>query len=290
MRQFHTVNKLLRMAAGTTLMALAVNFVYEPMGLVTGGVSGISILIKHITIHWIPGGFPVGVSNFLINIPIFLLALKVMGKRFTRDTFFANVWFTIMLLAIPTGTPSAMIVKDYLLAVVVGGVLTGAGLGLVFSTRTSTGGTDLLSSVMQKKLPQYTVAQVLMCIDSIVVVLGAVTFGIRAAVYAVMAVYIASHVMDTMLEGVKFAKSVYVISEQYDEIGARVMEKMNRGVTVLDVKGMYTGKNQKMLFCAVGKKQIAELAEIIRDCDDKAFVIVQDAREVLGEGFIENCQ
>ena len=290
MRQFHTVNKLLRMAAGTSLMALAVNFVYEPMGLVTGGVAGISILIKHITIPWIPGGFPVGVSNFLINIPIFLLALKVMGKKFTRDTFLANVWYTIMLLVIPTGTPSAIIVKDYLLAVVVGGVLTGAGLGLVFSTRTSTGGTDLLSSVMQKKLPQYTVAQLLMCIDSIVVVLGAVAFGIRAAVYAVMAVYIASHVMDTMLEGVKFAKSVYVISEQYDEIGNRVMEKLNRGVTILDVKGMYTGKKQKMLFCAVGKKQIAELAEIIRDCDDKAFVIVQDAREVLGEGFIENCQ
>lgn len=290
MKQFHTVNKLLRMAAGTSLMALAVNFVYEPMGLVTGGVSGLSILIKHMTTPWIPGGFPVGVSNFLINIPIFLLALRVMGKRFTRDTFFANVWFTVMLLVIPTGSPSANIVKDYLLAVVVGGVLTGAGLGLVFSARTSTGGTDLLSSVMQKKLPQYTVAQILMCIDSIVVVLGAVTFGIRAAVYAVMAVYIASHVMDAMLEGVKFAKSVYVISEQYDEIGSRVMEKLNRGVTILDVKGMYTGKKQKMLYCVVGKKQIAELTEIIRVCDDRAFVIVQDAREVLGEGFIENCQ
>ena len=143
---------------------------------------------------------------------------------------------------------------------------------------------------MQKKLPQYTVAQILMCIDSIVVVLGAVTFGIRAAVYAVMAVYIASHVMDTMLEGVKFAKSVYVISEQYDQIGSCVMEKLNRGVTILDVKGMYTGKKQKMLYCVVGKKQIAELTEIIRVCDDRAFVIVQDAREVLGEGFIENCQ
>lgn len=290
MRQFHTVNKLLRMTAGTSLMALAVNFVYEPMGLVTGGVAGISILIKHMTTPWMPGGFPVGVSNFLINIPIFLLALKVMGKKFTRDTFFANVWFTLMLLVIPTGSPSAIIVKDYLLAVVVGGVLTGAGLGLVFSARTSTGGTDLLSSVMQKRLPQYTVAQVLMCIDSIVVVLGALVFGIRAAVYAVMAVYIASRVMDTMLEGVKFAKSVYVISEQYDEIGNRVMEKLNRGVTILDVKGMYTGKKQKMLYCVVGKKQIAELTEIIRVCDDRAFVIVQDAREVLGEGFIENCQ
>ncbi len=290
MRQFHTVNKLLRMAAGTSLMALAVNFVYEPMGLVTGGVSGLSILIKHMTTPWIHGGFPVGVSNFLINIPIFLLALRVMGKRFTRDTFFANVWFTVMLLVIPTGSPSAIIVKDYLLAVVVGGVLTGAGLGLVFSARTSTGGTDLLSSVMQKKLPQYTVAQILMCIDSIVVVLGAVTFGIRAAVYAVMAVYIGSRVMDAMLEGVKFAKSVYVISEQYDQIGSRVMEKLNRGVTILDVKGMYTGKKQKMLYCVVGKKQIAELTEIIRVCDDRAFVIVQDAREVLGEGFIENCQ
>ncbi len=290
MRQFHTASRLLRMTAGTSLMALAVNFVYEPMGLVTGGVSGISILIKHMTTPWIPGGFPVGVSNFLINIPIFLLALKVMGKRFTRDTFLANVWFTLMLLVIPTGLPSAVIVKDYLLAVVVGGVLTGVGLGLVFSAQTSTGGTDLLSSVMQKKIPRYTVAQVLMCIDSIIVILGAVTFGIRAAVYAVMAVYIASRVMDTMLEGVKFAKSVYVISEQYDEIGSRVMEKLNRGVTVLDVKGMYTGKKQKMLFCVVGKKQIAELAEIIRDCDDRAFVIVEDAREVLGEGFIENCQ
>lgn len=278
--------KWFRIVVGVLFMALAVNIVYEPMGMVTGGVAGFSIVIKKISSYWIPGGIPVGVSNFILNIPIFLMAFKVKGKHFVIDTFIANCIYTVAMLKIPI-YPIAE--KDYVLAVVTGGVLTGIGLGMVFLAQTSTGGTDLLSAIINKKLPQYSIARILLVIDSAVVVCGAVIFGISSAIYACMAVYISSKIMDSILEGGKFAKSIFVISEKYEQIGEKILQDLERGVTIIDAAGMYSGTEYKMLFCVMGKKQLAKFNEIVREIDDKAFVIIGDAREVFGEGFIENC-
>ena len=277
----------LMIAAGTVCMALAVNLVYEPLGMVTGGISGLSIVVRRLTGQWLGKSVPVWLSNLLLNIPIFLTALKIKGKSYMRMTLFANLCFTGALFLIPVpDTPQ----KDFVLAAVVGGVLTGAGLGLVFSRGCSTGGTDLLGAVIHHFFPYYPVGQILFLLDCLIIAAGAWVFGIRPAVYAVVAIYLTTRLMDAIVAGGNFAKLAYIISDHYEEIGHSVMSQLGRGVTVLDGAGMYTGKQRKMLMCVVDRKQISRVSQIARNIDKKAFVIISDIREVQGEGFVEKVQ
>lgn len=277
----------LRIILGTVLMALAVNLVYEPLGMVSGGVSGFAIVIKRVSQLWLPFEIPVWLTNFVVNIPIFLVAYRMKGKSFLRKTLLANLLFTTFMFFLPQGMEGQ---KDYLLAAVAGGVLNGAGLGLIFSTGSSTGGTDLLSVIVNHVLPHYTVAKLLFILDTVIILAGAYFFGIPVAIYAGISVFLTSRIMDAMIEGVKFAKLAYVVSDNYDKIGKEIMRELGRGVTALDSKGMYTGKNRLVLLCVVSKKEIVKLTRIARRYDPAAFVIISDAREVLGEGFVENRQ
>ncbi len=151
---------------GTLCMAMAVNFVYEPMHMVTGGVSGTAIIIKGLSMNWSDFEIPVWMTNILLNIPIFLWGYFVRGKRYLRVTFVANLLFTLFLFCIPV-IPIRQ--KDYFLAALYGGILNGTGLGLVFSTGYSTGGTDLLSSILHKYMPQVPIARILFCLDAAVI-------------------------------------------------------------------------------------------------------------------------
>ena len=226
---------LMMIAAGTICMALAVNLVYEPLGMVTGGISGLSIIVRRLTGRWLGFSVPVWLSNLLFNIPIFLTALKIKGKAYMRMTLFANLCFTAALFLIPVpSTPQ----KDFVLAAVVGGVLTGAGLGLVFSRGCSTGGTDLLGAVIHHFFSYYPVGQILFLLDCLIIAAGAWVFGIRPAVYAAVAVYLTTRLMDTIVAGGNFAKLAYIISDHYEEIGCSVMSQLGRGVTVLEGTGM----------------------------------------------------
>lgn len=276
-----------KIAAGTICMALAVNLVYEPLGMVTGGISGLSIIVRRLTGWWFGVSVPVWLSNLLLNIPIFLTALKIKGRKYMKMTLFANLCFTAALFLIPV--PSAP-QKDFVLAAVVGGVLTGAGLGLVFSRGCSTGGTDLLGAVIHHCFPYYPVGQILFLLDCVIIAAGACAFGIRPAVYAAVAVYLTTRLMDTIVAGGNFAKLAYIISDHHEEIGQSVMSQLGRGVTVLEGTGMYTGKTRKTLMCVVDRKQISRVSQIARNIDKKAFVIISDIREVQGEGFVEKVQ
>ncbi len=269
---------------GTLLMAASVNLVYDPLDMVTGGVTGLAIVIKKVTGVWIEGGVPIWLTNLLLNIPLFVAAWLVRGKTFLKNTFFATVSLTIALYIVPNFD---IVYQDYLLAAVFGGVLGGAGLGLVFITLSSTGGTDLLAMVIHKFKPYYTVPQILTVIDGLIVLAGVISFGLTKALYAIISVYITAKISDSILEGLKFAKMAYVISDYYDEIAQQIMKELDRGVTGISATGMYSNKDKKMLFCVVSKKEIVELTEIVAGIDPKAFVIVSDAREVMGEGFRE---
>ncbi len=270
--------------AGTLLMAASVNLVYDPLNMVTGGVTGLAIIIKKVTGLWIDGGVPIWLSNLLLNIPLFIAAWLVRGRTFLKNTFFATISLTIALYIVPT---IDIVYQDYLLAAVFGGVLGGAGLGLVFITLSSTGGTDLLAMVIHKFKPYYTVPQILTVIDGLIVLAGVISFGLTKALYAIISVYITAKISDSILEGLKFAKMAYVISDYYDEIAKQIMKDLDRGVTGISATGMYSNKDKKMLFCVVSKKEIVELTEIVAKIDPKAFIIVSDVREVMGEGFIE---
>ncbi len=281
------ITETLRIILGTVCMALAVNLVFEPIGMVTGGISGLSIVIKELSHGWKIGPIPVWLSNFVINIPIFLVAMRLKGKRYIGKTLFANLCFTLALMLIPQ---MEIAQKDYLLAAVVGSVLNGFGLGMIFANGYSTGGTDLLSAIIHHYVPYYPVGTILFVLDSLVILAGAYLFGVYVAVYAVIAVYLSAKMMDTIIEGGKFAKLAYIISDQYEVIGKEIMESLGRGVTAIDSSGMYTGTERKALMCVVSKKEIIKVSEIAKKNDKNAFVIISDVREVQGEGFVENLQ
>ncbi len=269
---------------GTIFIAIGVNLVYEPMGMVTGGVTGIGIVIKHFTGNLIDGGIPVWLTNVILNIPLFIAGFLIKGVKFIKQSLLGSVSLTIALYVIPIIN---VVDNELFLASVFGGVISGIGMGMVISTSGSTGGTDLLGLIIHHFLPHHNIPIIIGVIDGIIVLSGAIVFGAKTTLYAVVALYITAKFSDNILEGLKFAKVAYIISDSYEEIGSIIMEKLDRGVTGIHAEGMYTKSDKKMLYCVVSKKEISQLIQLVSQIDPKAFVIVSDAREVMGEGFIE---
>lgn len=274
---------ILYIVVGTFLMALGINLACDPMGLVCGGVTGLSIVLKHVTDFLWEGGVPVWLGNLLFNCPLFLAALLMYGKKYIAKTFFATMSLSIMIFIVPVHP----LFEDYILATVFGGVTTGAGIGLVLSRMATTGGTDLFSALVHEKMRHLSIPQILAVVDGAIVVLGAVVFGIQSAMYAIMVVYLCSKISDSMMQGMKFAKMAHIISDKSEEIAQAILKEVERGVTGVNVQGMYSKAEKKMLLCVVSKKEIVELVDIVKGIDPSAFVIVNDIREVMGEGFIE---
>ncbi len=269
---------------GTIFIAIAVNLVYEPMGMVTGGVTGIGIVIKYFTEGLIEGGIPVWLTNVVLNIPLFLAGYLIKGVKFIKQSLLGSISLTLALYIIPVIN---IVDNEFFLASVFGGVITGIGMGMVISASGSTGGTDLLGLIIHHFLPHQNVPMIIGVIDGIIVLAGAIVFGVRTTLYAVVALYITAKFSDNILEGLKFAKAAYIISDYYEEIADIIMKELDRGVTGIYAEGMYTKSDKKMLYCVVTKKEITKLIQLVSQIDTKAFVIVSDAREVMGEGFIE---
>jgi uncharacterized membrane-anchored protein YitT (DUF2179 family) len=269
---------------GTGLMAIALKGIYDPMQMVTGGFTGIAIIIKEISNPIVEGGVPLWLTNLVLNVPLFLLALRMKGKAFIARTAVATILLSAWLLFVPE---MDLVEGDMTLAALFGGVLMGAGIGMILMARATTGGTDTMAVLIQQKLRHYTVPGIIQVIDGAVVLLGLSLFGIRAALYAIVAIFVTAKLSDAILEGFKFSKAVFIVSERHEEVAMAIMEELGRGVTALDAKGLFSGANKQMLYCVVSKKQIVELKDLVLTIDSQAFVIVSDAREVLGEGFIE---
>lgn len=274
--------ELVRLMFGTTLMAVAVVVIFEPLGMVPGGISGLAITLKKVCEKWFSFSLPVGIGNFLLNIPIFIWAFIDKGKDFVLKTLFANTWFSIMMTIIPA---LRMPEQDYFLATMLGGVLTGVGLGIVFSTGYSTGGTDMLGTLLWKFFPHISVSTILFILDSIIILTGILLFGIRIGCYAAASVFISSRIMDDILAMGRSGKQALIVSNKYKEIGTQVMDKLNRGVTQIQAKGMFSGEERPILLCAVDRKQVVKLTRLVKNIDEHAFVIVSETKEVMGEGF-----
>jgi uncharacterized membrane-anchored protein YitT (DUF2179 family) len=269
--------------AGTFMMALAINLVFDPMGLDTGGVTGLAIVVKYATGNIFEGGVPVWLSNLAFNIPLFTVAIKNKGFRYMIKTAFSTLMLTTWIYLLPV----VPVIDDRLLATIFGGALSGVGMGLVFSTMATTGGSDLFSALLHDKWRHLSIPKILSITDGVIVALGFFIFDVENIIYSIMVVYIVAKISDSILDGLKFAKMAYIISDKADEIAEEVLVAIDRGVTGIKVKGMYSGEDKKMLFCVVGKKQVVELTDIVTRLDKKAFMVVADAREVLGEGFAE---
>ncbi len=276
---------VLVITAGSGLLAFAIKCMFDQVGLVTGGFTGIAILIKALTNMFYKGGIPLWFANLALNVPFFVLAYKIKGKRFIGKTVYATVMLSVWLYVIPEIDFAG---GDYILASIFGGVLAGIAMGMILWANATTGGTEMVAVLLQCRLKHYSVAQIMQVLDGMIVLAGLYVFGIHPSMYAIVAIFITSKVTDTILEGMKFSKAAYIITDHYDEIAKRVMEELNRGVTGLAAQGMYSGEEKCVLYCVVSKKEIVLLKELVDQIDKNAFVVVGDVREVHGEGFIEH--
>ena len=270
---------------GTGIMALAIQCIFEPIGLVTGGFSGIAIIIRKMTAGIVEGGVPLWLTNLALNVPVFIAALIIKGRKFLGRTVIGTVLLSFWLYVIPQVDLTQ---GDYMLSAVFGGVITGIGIGFVLLAKATTGGTDMVSALIQKYVRHYSVVQILQVIDGMVVLAGLYVFGLKPALYAIVAIFITSKVSDALMEGMKYSKAAFIITDYYKEIADAIMTQLDRGLTGLDATGMYSGDKKTVLYCVVSKKEIVELKDIVAKIDPKAFVIVTDAREVFGEGFLEH--
>ena len=266
------------LAAGALIIAVSIKNIFDPANMVIGGASGLAIIIKE------KFGVPLWLTNTLFNIPLFWGAWKIRGWKFIKRTVFATIALSVWLALIPE---VPLVTDDLLLTALYGGLVCGVGTGLVLLAMATTGGTDTLAALIQPLIPHHSIAQIMLVVDSLIVLAGLSIFGLHSALYAMIAIYMLTKISDGIVEGVKFAKAIYIISDHTDQIAQNIMEELGRGVTGLDVTGMYSGEKRKMLYCVVSTSEIVRIKELVARTDKNAFVIVSDAREVLGEGFIE---
>lgn len=284
MKKYGKLYEYLLIIIGTGILAFGIACFYDPIGLVTGGFTGLAIVIKSVTEVFFAGGVPLWITNLALNIPVFLLAYFLKGSKFIGKSFFGALMLSVWLAVIPQMNLTE---GDILLAAIFGGVFTGAGIGLVLRTGSTTGGTDLVSALIQLKVRHISIVQILQIIDGFVIVLGMFVFGIQPTMYAIIAIFVATKVSDIVLEGTNYSKAAYIITNEHEKVASRIMKELERGVTGLHAKGMYTNEEKCMLYCIVSQKEIVVLKDIVNEIDPRAFVIVSEVREVLGEGFQE---
>ncbi|MDP4093060.1 MAG: YitT family protein [Bacillota bacterium] len=277
---------------GSFLTAAAINIFLVPYKIAPGGVSGIATVVYYLS----GGKFPVGTTMLVLNVPLFLAGLRLVGRKFAFKTLYSTILLSVIIDS--TEPFSRYFVQHYLIKLnmaftpdlllysLFGGFIMGLGLGLVFKSGATTGGTDLAARIVNHFIPNLTMGQIILFIDGSVVIFAAVAFqSFILGLYAIVTLVISSKIIDSVLEGVNFAKAVFIISDKSEEIADRILTDLDRGVTALEGTGMYTGQNKKVLLCIIQRGQLPALKEITKNIDEKAFVILTDIREVLGEGF-----
>ena len=277
-----TILKYLVIAIGTFIYGLGVNFLMRPNGIISGGITGIAMVINYAFPL-----LPIGVMIFVINIPIFIVGFKVLGWRFVIASLIGMLGLSVFIDLIELF--SFPLTDNPLLAALFSGVITGFGLGLVFLTGASTGGTDIIVKVVRQKHQHFNLGTLILILDVIIILIYAVTFRMfEAGMYSLIAIFVESKLVDVVLYGVNYGKVVYIISDKAEEINKKIGEEMDRGVTKLYGEGGYSGSKKTVLLVAIKRRQITKLKQIIKEADPKAFVIMTESREVLGEGFQKN--
>lgn len=263
---------------GAVILSLGVNLFLVPNKIAAGGVTGLATILYYLS------GMPVGTTMMLLNIPLFLLGIKILGRSFGIKTLFATVALSLAIdILAPFLNP---LTDDLLLASIFGGLFVGLGLGLVLKQDASTGGTDLGAKIIHKLISYITVGQLLLIIDAMVVLTAALVFkNYELGLYASITLFITSRVIDTVIVGVNYTKAVHIISDNSDEISKKLVFEMNHGMTSLNGKGMYTGRDKNVLLCIIRRKDLPHLKTVVSEIDKNAFIFVTDVREVLGEGF-----
>ena len=263
---------------GAVIYALAFDWFVAPNQIAMGGVTGLAQIVNAL----VPV-LPVGVLSILVNVPLFLAGWRLLGGRLLVSSLYAMAVSSLAIDVIAwmhTFPP-----MDPILATLYGGAGMGVGLGLVFSQGASTGGTDIIGKLLKLKFPWLPIGKLVMIPDMVVVILAAVVFGtVNAALYGLIQMYLLSKVMDMILYGWDTSRVAYIITDRWEETVQGLLD-MNRGVTLLQGKGAYTGAEKQVLLVAFRQREIVPIKRMLREIDPKAFFIVCDAHEILGEGF-----
>lgn len=262
---------------GVVFIALSINMFFLKVKIAPGGVSGLATVIYYLT------GISVGTVIFAINIPLFIAGYFAFGKRFSIKTLFATILLSIVL---DTTTFLPQVTNDMLLAAIFGGLMMGCGMAFVFKGGATTGGTDVAAKLVIKYFPRFNISEQLFFIDGLVVVLAMFAFrNFDIGFYSIITIWVSAKIIDLLFEGVGFAKAIFIISDDGEEIADRIMADVGRGVTGINGEGMYLKIKKKVLMTIADKRQIPAIKFIVKDVDERAFVFITDVRETLGEGF-----
>ena len=260
---------------GLIICALGFNLFLIPNNIAAGGFTGIAQLINSVT------GFPVGTIALILNVPLFLVSMKSLGLRFGVRSLAATIGFSLLLdnLHVP------VITHDLWLSTVYGGLMSGLGFGLILRGSATTGGTDMLASLIHRLIPSIRVSVGMFVVDGLVILASAFVFDTAAAMYALICILISNVVIDFVLEGPNSSHSFFIISDKSDEIASRIMQELDRGVTGLEGLGMYSQKHKRVLLCVVSRMETVTLRRIVFSVDPTAFVVSSKAHDTYGEGF-----
>ena len=263
---------------GSAIFALGFSLFLEPNNINSGGISGLAQAIAHVI-----GIQNVGLLSVLLNLPLFLIGGIRVGKRFFAGSL---IGMLVSGVLIDLFASSSIGFQDALVSGIYGGLLCGLGIGVVFAAGTSTGGSDILVRLLKLHYRNVPIGMISMTFDALVVILTGIVFrDITRALYSGIAVFITGQVMDLVVYRFDYSKVAIIISDQAEAIAKAVAEKLDRGVTFLDGQGYYTRQDKKVVLTVVKKGQLADLKELVMERDEAAFVIVQEAHQVLGDGF-----
>ena len=270
---------ILKTAIGCALFALGFDLFLLPGGMNVGGLSGLAMIFVHLTDFG-----TVGVLTALLNIPLFVLAGMKIGKKFFLGSFLGML-FSSVFIDLFTGIPVPDV--EPLIGALYGGLICGAGLGFVFAAGVSTGGSDIIVRLLKLRYRHVPIGVISICFDACIAILTGIVYrDVNSALYSGVAIYITGKIIDMVVYSFDYSNVALIITKEYEQVAQVISDKLERGATYLHGEGSYSRKNTKVVLTAVKKQQVAELKELVVDIDPDAFIIVQEAHQVLGDGFI----
>lgn len=279
LKQFFSQNERLQAYAyivlGCALGGAAYPLFLVPNAIAPGGLTGVATIINYLF------GLPVGVVSLVLNVPLFLIGYRAMGRVFVFRSLVATVLFSacIDMLCLPPLT------DDMLLATVYGSLMLGLGLGLILRGGATTGGSDMIARMVHNRFPFITVGTFLFMADCLVILAAAFTMSARAALYALICVFVSAKAVDLVLAGFGSAKACFIISSRSEKISGRIMRELDRGVTLMPAVGAYSGEGRTLMLSVVSQREVMTVKRIVREEDKVAFMFITDTHETLGEGF-----
>ena len=260
---------------GSVIGAAAYPAFLIPNNIAPGGLTGVATILNYLA------GWPVGITALVLNIPLFLIGYRTMGKVFAFRSLVATALFTILIDILPLKPVS----EDPLLGTLFGGVVLGIGLGLILRGGATTGGSDMIARMVHRRFSFITVGMFLFALDFLVVLAAAIFIGGTEALYAMIDIYVCSRVIDAVMVGFGGNKACFVMTDAWQKITGRVLNEIERGCTLLEARGAYSGTSRPVVMCVMSRQEMTALKRIVQEEDEKAFMFITEAHEALGEGF-----